>query len=358
DAIDEINAAQGIYFSKISSFTKNQNDLVDIIPNDYTIYYDYQLDILENGKLAQVIANPKLDNLKSYIGGTLNFNNFFINRFFHSIVCASEQPTQDIPQSIKLVDGQLNCPTGFKIFLHRNVENETSRTFSITSRMQEFYFMKTRNFTKNQSDLGNYFFTTYYDYQLDLLENGKLALLVATPKFDNLRSYIGGIFYFNGSIESLGCISEQPTQDIPQSIKLVNSKFECPTGFRMEFSSKEEDVLNVIEVTNKAQQTYFLENSNFTNNEKDLETLPSNINDYYDYSLEVFDNGEDEKLAKVVAIPKIDNLRIYAGATVNNHGKLQSITCVSERPSNDLPLSIELVGGKLKCSAGFEELSN
>ncbi|MGL5076394.1 MAG: type IV pilin-like G/H family protein, partial [Waterburya sp.] len=157
----------------------------------------------------------------------------------------------------------------------------------------------------------------------------------------------------NGKLQSSICVSKQPTKDIPQLIKLVDGKLECPTGFKMEFSLKEQDTLNAIRVINRAQRAYFLETSKFTNNQEDLGVFLGHSD--YDYFLELLDDG---KLAKVVAIPKIDNLRIYAGATVNNHGKLQSITCVSERPSNDLPLSIELVGGKLKCSAGFEELSN
>ncbi len=354
---------QEIYFLEASKFTNDQDDLAEIIESlntyyNYKIYYDYKLDLLENDKLAQVVATPKLDNLKGFIGGTLNFNfnGFFANKFVQSIVCASEQPTKEISQSIRIVNGKFECPTGFKIFPSTNVENEASNIVRAIGLEQQAYFMKTRNFPKNQNDLG--FLNTYYDYNTNLSENGKLAQVTATPKFDNLKSYIGGTFYFNGFIESFVCVSEQPTKNIPQSIKLVDDKFQCPTGFRMEFSAQEEDVLNAIEATNKAQEAYFMKTSKFTNNQKDLNIFLSH--NYYDYSFELLNNG---KLSQVIAIPQFNNLKIYAGATYNNNGKLQLLTCASKQSIYELipppiPPSIELVDGKLECSTEFEEFSN
>ncbi|MGL5942373.1 MAG: type IV pilin-like G/H family protein [Waterburya sp.] len=345
-AVGNINRNQQVYFLENSKFAENTNDFHYSFPFSNS-YYDYKINLLANGTLAQVLVTPKLDNLKGYIGATLNNNTTF-----QSIVCASEQSIKNIPQTIKLINGKLECPTGFKIVLE-NPEQEGLGSIKVINRAQQAYFLEASKFTNNQEDLGVFLTDDYYDYSFELLDDGNLAQVFATPKLGNFKSYIGATVNNNGKLQSIICVSKQPTKDIPQSIKLVDGKLECPTGFRMEFSLKEQDTLNAIRVINRAQRTYFLETSKFSNNQEDLGILLGQSD--YDYFLELLDDGN---LAKVVAIPKIDNLRIYAGATVNNHGKLQSITCVSERPTNDLPLSIELVGGKLKCSAGFEELSN
>lgn len=370
-AVDAINSWQEIYSSKAAKFTNDLDDLADIIEllntyYNYKLYYDYKLDLLENDQLAQVVATPKLDNLKSYIGGTLNlnFNGFFLHRFVQSVVCGSEQPTKENPQSIKIIDDKFQCPTGFQVVsftlpytnVENNVENEASKIITAISYEQQAYFLKNRNFSENQNDLR--FLNTYYDYNTSLLENGKFAQVTAIPKFDDLKSYIGGTFYLNGFIELFVCVSEQPTQNISQSIEIVDGKLQCPTGFIRIFFGGEQDVLSTIETTNKAQQAYFRKTSKFTNDQEDLNIFLGS--DYYDYSFELSNNGT---LSKVIAIPRFNNLKIYAGTVYNNNGKLQLISCASKQSKYDsippsIPAPTELIDGKLCCSTDFEEVSS
>jgi hypothetical protein len=154
------------------------------------------------------------------------------NGSLNSILCASESSSKVIAGQIKLVDGQLKCPIGFKIVLAK-VQQDALNTVGAINRRQQAYFFENSNFTKNPNDFAEIISSsnTYYDYQLDLLENGKLAQVKATPKLNNFKSFIGGIVYLSGSFQSLVCASEQPTKNILQSINLVNGKFECPTGF-------------------------------------------------------------------------------------------------------------------------------
>jgi hypothetical protein len=227
NSVDSTNGAQQAYYFETSKFTKNKNDLYNPMLLSNT-YYNYHIDLLENGKIAQIIATPKFDNLKSYVGGTLQLNNYF-----QSILCVSKQPTKYTPSSIKLVDGKLKCPTGFNVELSK-VQQDALNNVGTLNRAQQAYYFENSKFANNQNDLAILLSNTYYDYQLDILENGKLAQLKATPKLDNFKSYIGGTLYLNWSYQLIVCASEQPTKDIPQSIKLVDGKLVCPTGFEIQ----------------------------------------------------------------------------------------------------------------------------
>jgi hypothetical protein len=232
NSVGVINRAQQAYSFETRSFTQNKQELGIYLSETY---YNYSIDLLENGKLAQTVATPKYSNLKSYIGGIYYFND---TGKFSSIVCASEQPAQNISQSIQLVDGKLNCPTGFNI-VYGDVQREALNTVGAINRVQQAHQVETTKFAKNLNEIeltgGFTPSETHYTYSIDLLENGKLAQTVATPKYSNLKSYIGGIYYFNdtGKFSSIVCASEQPTQNIPQSITLVDGKINCPAGFNI-----------------------------------------------------------------------------------------------------------------------------
>jgi hypothetical protein len=99
--------------------------------------------------------------------------------------------------------------------------------------------LATQHFTVNQHELGYVPSNTYYDYKIELLENDNLAQVIATPKFDNLKSYVGGVFFEKGTnlFKLITCASKQPTKNISQSIKLNNGKLFCPTGFKITASN-------------------------------------------------------------------------------------------------------------------------
>ncbi|MEN9871654.1 MAG: hypothetical protein RLZZ171_2646 [Cyanobacteriota bacterium] len=225
-SIGGINRAQQAYLLETQNFTINQRDLGYAPSNTY---YNYTINLGENEQLAQITAAPKFDNLKSYIGGIFFAKNSGI---FKSITCTSEQPSKNIPQSIKLSKGKLSCPTGFKITA-LNLPQEALNSIGGMNRAQQAYFLETKNFSKNTDLLGFTPSNTYFNYIIDILENGKLAQIKATPKPNNLQSYIGGIFFENktGAFQSIVCASEQPSKNISQSIKLVDDKLYCPTGF-------------------------------------------------------------------------------------------------------------------------------
>jgi hypothetical protein len=224
--VQAIGREQQAYHFENTKFGKDTT-LLGYAPSN--TYYDYKIDLMENEQLAQVKAIPKFDNMKSYLGAV-----FFDSKtgFYESIICASEQPTKEISQSIKFTNGKFSCPTGFKI-TGINVPQVGLNSVETINRGQHAYHFEAGNFGNDIASLGLAFSNTYFDYVIDILENGNLAQIKATPKPNNVNSYIGGILFTpkTGDYESIICTSEQPTKSIPQSIKLVDGKLACPTGF-------------------------------------------------------------------------------------------------------------------------------
>ncbi|MGL6339063.1 MAG: type IV pilin-like G/H family protein [Waterburya sp.] len=210
------------------SFTKD-TILLGFTPSN--TYYDYTIDLSENNQLAQVKAVSKFDSLRSYIGAIYLEKDTGI---YESIICASVQPTKNISQSIKLSNGKLSCPTGFKI-TGINLPQVGLNSVGTINRGQHAYHFETGNFAKDIPSLGFPISSTYFDFAIDILENGQLAQIKATPKLNNVNSYIGGILFAEktGLYETIVCASNQPTKDNSQSIKLVDGKLACPTGFTM-----------------------------------------------------------------------------------------------------------------------------
>lgn len=223
--INSVNRAEQAHYFELQKFTNNLQDL-QLTPPDES--YKYQLNIVNQQNLVQTIATPtKSRGFKTFIGA-LSFN----NGSFNSILCRSEKYAQVNAGQIKLVEDRLQCPTGFKITFHQ-VQQEAISSIGGMNRAQQAYFLETKNFSKNTDLLGFTPSNTYFNYIIDILENGKLAQIKATPKPNNLQSYIGGIFFENktGAFQSIVCASEQPSKNISQSIKLVDDKLYCPTGF-------------------------------------------------------------------------------------------------------------------------------
>lgn len=225
--INSVNRAEQVYYLELKKFTNNLQDLQLTPPSDS---YEYKLNIINNKNLIQTVATPrKTERLKTFTGAlSLNDGNF------SSILCRSKKYGQVIVGQIKLVENQLQCPPGFKITFHQ-VQQEAINSIGAINRAQQANFLETQNFTNNQQELRYIPSNTYFDYTLALIKNGALAQAIATPRFDNLKTYVGGIFFAKdpNSFQSIVCASNKPTKNITQSIKLVNNQLYCPTGFKI-----------------------------------------------------------------------------------------------------------------------------
>ncbi len=349
-----INKVETSYFFELGKFTDNLDDLtnlnIKIAPPANS--YSYKINVTEDNKLVQTVATPtKTRGLRTYTGA-LSFNNNTLN----SILCSSNSPSPITPGKIQLVDNQLTCPTGFKIILH-NAQQEAVNSIYGINRAQQAQFFEISSFANNKNDLQSisvFPSETYYDYTINTLEDGKVAQVLATPKFNGLKSYIGGTVFINNTFNSILCSSGSPTQVTPGKIQLVNNRLNCPAGFKIIFHNVEQEALNSVHSVNRAQQAQFFETSSFAKNKNDLESISFFISEtYYNYTINTLENG---KVAQVLAIPKFNGLKSYIGGIffTNSTGTFNSIACSSEKPSKHIPSSIQLIEEKLQCPAGFQ----
>lgn len=107
------NAKQG-FFIEFGTFTSKMKNLGLDIPAD-TKHYSYRVKELDSS-LAQSLAIPKEEGLKSYTGGIFATPIEGTTRMTTTtIVCESNQPSQTPPDSPALVEGIPQCPEGFQV---------------------------------------------------------------------------------------------------------------------------------------------------------------------------------------------------------------------------------------------------
>jgi hypothetical protein len=227
--INSVNSIEQLFYIDAGEFTDDVKRL-ELNPSNES--YQYKLNIIDQENLVQTIATPnEIKGFRTFTGA-LSFDKEKVA--FNSILCKSERVAKVLVGEIKLVDGRLQCPTGFKI-TGVNRPQEGINSVGTINRAQQAYHFETGNFAKDIPSLGLAIPSTYFNFAIDILENGKLAQIKATPKSSNVNSYIGGILFTEktGLYESITCASEQPTKDISESIKLVDDKLACPTGFKI-----------------------------------------------------------------------------------------------------------------------------
>ncbi len=107
------DAKQG-FFIEFGTFTSKMNNLGLDIPAD-TKHYSYRVKEL-GSSLAQSLAIPKEEGLKSYTGGIFATPIEGTTRMTTTtIVCESNKPSQTPPDSPALVEGIPQCPEGFQM---------------------------------------------------------------------------------------------------------------------------------------------------------------------------------------------------------------------------------------------------
>jgi hypothetical protein len=227
DLINTVNQAEQGYYLETGKFTQNLNDL-QLTPS--ARFHKYQLKIADDQSLIQTNAVPlRKKGLRTFTGAVS-----YHQGIFNSILCKSDRPVKVSPGPIKLVEGRLQCPSEFKIAIH-NAQAEAMGSVGATNRAQQAHFLESQSFAKNHVELGFTPSNTYFDYQINLSENGELAQTTASPRFNHLNAYIGATFYVKqtGNYQSITCESKQPTKKITQTIKLVDDQLVCPNEFRV-----------------------------------------------------------------------------------------------------------------------------
>lgn len=227
DLINTVNRSEQAYYLELGKFTTDLNDL-QLTPSGK--FHRYKINLSDDQSIIQTIATPiRKRGLRTFTGAvSLN------QRVFNSILCKSDRPVKVAPGQIKLVEGRLQCPPEFRIAIH-NVQDEAMSSVSATNRAQQAYYFETQSFAKNHAELDFTPSNTYFNSQINLSQNGALAEATATPRFDNLNSYLGATFFSKetNSFQSILCESKQPTKKITQSIKLVDNQLVCPSEYKL-----------------------------------------------------------------------------------------------------------------------------
>lgn len=110
-----VNTAQTLYFIKYQRFASNLQSVAEFIGGDYQgEFYTYQLFLSDNGSIANIVAVPKLTNLKSYLR-RITIKTRAEEPQTISVLCESEKPTTQVSSLPKNIGTKLQCPVGFRL---------------------------------------------------------------------------------------------------------------------------------------------------------------------------------------------------------------------------------------------------
>jgi Tfp pilus assembly protein PilE len=105
--LSEMNEAQRAFYAQNQRFASSLEDL-ERSANKFSqaYYYTYRLEAKDPNS-AKITAIPKEPGLKSYLGAV-----FFNSAEVTSVLCQTQQPTEDIRLTPKLENNQIQCPEG------------------------------------------------------------------------------------------------------------------------------------------------------------------------------------------------------------------------------------------------------
>ncbi|MDJ0557171.1 MAG: type IV pilin-like G/H family protein [Microcoleaceae cyanobacterium MO_207.B10] len=203
--ISSINMFQKANFWEHQKFIPNIEEIVEKIGiKSQTSNYNYQIFLSEDGRVANVVAIPKGENLRGYFGRVATkSNNTGVTPV--AIECESIKPTNK-PPSLPLptiVGGNLECPTDYELLglsqqrAGFSKQAEARHYMTWINLVQQSQFRRYQKFIPDiqtiTQELGIKSQTSNYNYQVFLSEDGSVANVVAIPRDENLRAYVGRV---------------------------------------------------------------------------------------------------------------------------------------------------------------------
>lgn len=112
--VGAVNRSQQAYHLEHQQFANTQaveEYLGTILSSDN---YDYQIFLSEGDRVANVLAIPKRDGLKAYVGRvTVQANGR--DTFPTALICESINPTRNLPGLPTVAEGSLQCPADYQL---------------------------------------------------------------------------------------------------------------------------------------------------------------------------------------------------------------------------------------------------
>ncbi len=244
-----IKISQQTYFKKNQAFAPNLQVLErqeSFGVKKYSKDYNYQVFLSQDGRVANIIAIPKIDKFKGYVGRVIIRQTKYGLKA-PSILCESINPTRQFPVLSNIEANNIQCPVGYEVPEPKSIRSMEFRTGSELGSINRFQisnYLEHQKFTSDiqaiEDDLmesGIKFLSANYNYKIVISQEGQVVNTLARPNRSDLKSYVGRVEIHPGKngaeFESVVCESQQVTQNIPVLPIFSTGRLQCPIDYKL-----------------------------------------------------------------------------------------------------------------------------
>lgn len=249
--VSMINSSQQTYFRNNQAFAPNlqvleRQEFFGV--KKYSKDYKYQMFLSQDGRVANIVAMPKIDKFKGYVGRVVIRQTKYGLKA-PSIFCESMNPTRQFPVLSKIEANSIQCPVGYEVSKPksmRGMEIQSKSDLGSINRFQSFHYLEHQKFTSDiQSieedlmDSGIKFLSDNYNYKIVISQEGRVVNTLARPNRNDLKSYVGRVGVHLGKkgveFESIICESQLATQNIPVLPIFSTGRLQCPLDYKLSY---------------------------------------------------------------------------------------------------------------------------
>jgi hypothetical protein len=247
--VSMINISQQTYFGNNQIFAPNlqvleRQEFFGV--KKYSKDYNYQMFLSQDGRVVNIIAIPKIDKFKGYVGRVIIRQTKYGLKT-PSIFCESISPTRQFPVLSNIEANNIQCPVGYEVPQTKSIRSMEFRTGSELGSINRFQisnYLENQKFTSDiqaiEEDLMNSgikFLSTNYNYKTVISQEGRVLNTLARPNRGDLKSYIGRVGVHPGKngveFKSVVCESQQATQTIPVLPIFSTGRLQCPIDYKL-----------------------------------------------------------------------------------------------------------------------------
>lgn len=235
-----------------SQFRRHQKFIPDIQTitqelgiKSQTSNYNYQVFLSQDDTVANVVAIPRDENLRAYVGRvTTESNTTGVTTV--AIRCASLKLTNNSPSLPNVVGANLQCPTDYELLKLNQQQSDLARQseakdyVNALNRGQQDHFQRHQKFIPDVQQISKKVAiksqTSNYNYQVFLSQDGSVANVVAIPKRDSLKIYVGRVTSQSNTTGvntvAILCESIKLTNNLPSLPNVVGANLQCPSDYK------------------------------------------------------------------------------------------------------------------------------
>ena len=246
--ISSINRLQQANFAEHEKFIPDiQTITQELGIKSQTSDYNYQVFLSQDDTVANVVAIPRDENLRAYVGRVTTKSNGS-RLTLVAIECESIKPTNNPPllPLPTVIGGNLECPTDYESLSLNQQRDGSSRQseakiyISSINRLQQANFAEHEKFIPDiqtiTQELGIKSQTSDYNYQVFLSQDDTVANVVAIPRDENLRAYVGRVTTESNTTGvttvAIECESIKLTNNFPSLPNVVGANLQCPNDYK------------------------------------------------------------------------------------------------------------------------------